>query len=394
MNILDVIVIGVALAAGLRGWRRGLLGQAFELGGGFLGLLAGIALGPRVAGLFSQSAGIQAALISLFAVFVLFSLGQSGGYVVGHRFGRMARNARLGPVDSGLGSGFGAVVTLLSFWLVGSLLIQGPSAELARAFQHSRVLRAMNDTMPDPPNILAYIRQYLDTSGFPQVFAGMPPPVGEPVQLPGNRAARRAVRAAEQSTVRVVVPACGGTQLGSGWVAAPDVVVTNAHVVAGGTEITIQDRPGNSHSGRVVVFDPQIDVAVVRTQGLTAGGLALDTTRYERGEPGATLGYPGALGGRMDVHRAAVQAVYDATGKDIYGRGNVSREVYELRSQVRQGASGGPFVLPSGTVAGVVFAASTTNNEIGYALTGAQVEQHVNEGLERTQAVGTGRCTH
>lgn len=392
MNLVDLGVLLLAGLAAFRGWRRGFLSQLFEFGGGLLGLIAGLALGPEAARTFADGPGAQA-LISIATVFVMLSVGQAVGFVLGHRFGLFARRARLGAFDSAFGAGLSVVVTLIAFWLLGALLIQGPSKPLAKALQKSETLAFMNDSMPPPPDLLAYVREYLNTSGFPQVFAGLPRPVGPPVKLPSNAEAQKAAARAEGSLVRIVVPACGGTQLGSGWIAAPETVVTNAHVVSGGETVTVQD-PAGDHSGTVVVFDPKTDVAVLHVEGLSGPPLQLETTEQERGTTGATLGYPGARDGTLVVKRAAVQAQYTATGKDIYGRADATREVYELRSPVRQGDSGGPFVLSGGAVAGVVFAASTTDEGIGYALTATEVQDEIQAGARRTEPVGTGRCTH
>ena len=392
MNIVDAIVVALAAFAAYRGWRSGFIRQAFEYGGGFLGLLLGVAVGPQVASLFVKEAGVEAALIALVVVFIGLSIGQALGFVIGHRAGEHAERAKLGSTDAVLGSALGVAITIISFWLLGSVLVHGPSQAVARSLNKSTLLRAVNDTFPRPPNVFAYIQQYLNTSGFPQVFAGFPRSIGPPVKLPSDRLARQAFEAADQSTVRVVVPACGGTQLGSGWVAAESTVVTNAHVIAGGDEVTIEDSAGQ-HVGTVVVFDPKTDVAVVHVEGLAGPPLDLDTEDKERGTPGATLGFPGEEGGRMVVHGAAVQARYEASGRDIYGKAIVEREVYEIRSRVRQGDSGGPFVLPNGDVAGVVFAASTTDDETGYALTGGEVADEVERGAARTEPVKTGSCT-
>jgi S1-C subfamily serine protease len=392
--IVDIFVVLAGGLAAYRGWHRGLLGQMFELGGGLLGLILGVALGPRIADAFVDRASVLGALISLFVVFVLLSIGQAAGFIVGHRFGTVARRARLGPVDAAGGAAFGIVVVLVAFWIVGSLLVQGPLRVLSRALERSAILEGLNGALPPPPNLLAQIQQYLRTSGFPQVFVGIPPPSGPPVRLPSGAEARRAFEAADQSTVRVVVPACGGTQLGSGWIVDPDSVVTNAHVVAGGDGVTVHELGGAELSGEVVLFDPNADVAVLHVAGLSAPALEFDTATQERGTGGATLGYPGAAGGRLDGRRAAVQGQFVATGRDIYGRGEVERDIYELRARVRQGHSGGPFVLPDGRVVGVVFAASTTNPGIGYALTGTEVADEVRRGSQRTQPVSTGQCTH
>ena len=392
MNIVDWIVIALAAFAAYRGWRSGFIRQAFEYGGGFIGLMVGVASAGRVASAVTNEAGVLPALIALGVVFIGLSIGQALGFVIGHRVGQSAERVRLGTTDAVLGSGLGVAVTIVSFWLVGSVLVHGPSKPVAKALGKSTLLRSVNDTLPRPPNVFAYIQQYLNTSGFPQVFAGMPRSIGPPVKLPSDQLARRAIAAAQGSTVRVVAPACGGMQLGSGWVAAESTVVTNAHVVAGGDSITIEDSAGE-HIGAVVVFDPKTDVAIIHVEGLAGPPLDLDTSDKARGTPGATLGFPGEAGGQLVVHRAAVQAEYNASGRDIYGRSIVEREVYEIRSKVRQGDSGGPFVLPNGDVAGVVFAASTTDDDTGYALTGEEVSDEVARGAEKTEPVGTGSCT-
>lgn len=393
MNLVDLVVVVVAMFAAYRGWRRGLFGQALELGGGFIGLLLGIGLGPRVASAFTNEPGFTSALISIAFVLIAVSVGQTAGFLVGHRLHVSVERVQLGPLNNTLGSAFGIVVWLLSFWLIGSLLLQGPSPALARAMRDSSLLRFTNRLLPEPPNVLAYLRQYLSTSGFPQVFAGIPR-LSEPIDLPNQRVAGRAARAAQQSTVRIVLQACGGLQLGSGWVSDPDSVVTNAHVVAGGRDVTVQELGGVDLAARVTLYDPETDVAVLHVPGLSRPPLPLEVGGQPRGTAGATLGFPGEDDGGFRAKRAAVQNSYEATGRDIYGRSLVQREVYELRARVRRGDSGGPFVLPNGRVAGVVFAASTSDGGVGYALTGAEVEDEVTQGSARTQPVGTGSCTH
>lgn len=394
LSVADLVVVVVAIFAAHRGWRRGLLAQAFELGGGFLGLLAGVALAPRVAAPFAEEAGIEAALLSLLAVVLGLSVGQGLGYVIGHRFGHAARKARLGGIDSGLGALFGAFVILVSYWLIGSLLVEGPIRSVARSLKHSALLRAMNEVSA-PPDVLAYLRQYLVAADFPQVFVGIPPN-NDPVPLPRGRLVRRAIRAADQSTVRILThtPECGGNQLGSGWIAGEATVITNAHVVAGGDQGEISVFEGaTSHSGSVVLFDSATDIAVIRVDELDGPALELSTEPLGRGARGAVLGYPGSRGGQLVVGAAAVQARFQAVGRDIYGSGTVRREVYELRAAVEEGESGGPFVRPDGRVAGTVFAASTTDATVGYALTGNELADEVARGARTTGEVSTGDCT-
>ncbi|MDQ3987005.1 MAG: MarP family serine protease [Actinomycetota bacterium] len=395
MNLADLVVILVALVLAWRGWYRGALRQIFEYGGGFIGLLLGAYLGPRVVAEYTDRAGAEAALVSLIVVFVCLTIGQIIGFIIGARFGAMARRAQLGHVDAGLGAVLGVVAAVIAYWLIGSILVKGPSRAVANELSQSAVLRWANGVRK-PPDLLAFLQQYLNTSGFPQVFVGVPPIIDDPVRPPANKQVARAADAADQSTVRIVVPACGGTQLGTGWISGEDTVVTNAHVVAGGGRVMVEEQGsiGTGQPGTVVLFDDRIDLAVVRVDCLSGSPLPLLTKQLDRGSPGATLGYPGSEQGQFVPKPAAVQNIFNARGRDIYGRNEVEREVYELRARVRQGDSGGPFVTPQGRVAGVVFAASTTDTGTGYALTGAEVSDEVREGASRTQEVGTGTCTH
>ena len=298
-------------------------------------------------------------------------------------------------MDSTLGAAVGVLATLVVYWLVGSLLAQGPSREISRELAGSKILRALNE-VAEPPDVLAYLQQYLDTSGFPQVFAGLPPNIGQKVPLPSNKRAKSAVRAAEDSTVRIVTPACGGTQLGTGWIAADDTVVTNAHVVAGGSDVSVEERNsiGAGVPGTVVLFDDHLDLAIIKVDGLSGPVLRLENRDLDVGTVGATLGFPGSEGGELSPSPAAIQGSFRAQGKDIYGQDDVVREIYELHARVRQGDSGGPFVMSSGRVGGVVFAASTTQGDIGYALTGDEVADEIRAGSSRTREVATGHCTH
>lgn len=394
MNIVDLLFILIATLTAYRGYRRGLLGLVFELGGGFIGLLAGVALGPRIADAVTDSAGLTGVMISLLTVFVLLTVGQTIGYIIGHRFASLAHKVKLGPLNQGLGALGGIVLAALTFWLIGSLVAVSTLRPVNRALAGSAILQTLDDSLPPPPNLLSYFSQYLNTSGFPQVFAGLPRAVGPPVDLPNERTALRAIEAAAPSTVRISVPACGGTQLGSGWVVSDGVVVTNAHVVAGGENVTVQTQQDETVSAQIVRFNPRMDVAILRlSDSVSAPPLRLETEGQDRGQPGATLGYPGDANGQLDTDRAAVQDRYEALGKDIYGENDVSREVYELRSEVTQGESGGPFVLPNGSVAGVVFAASTTDSDRAFALTGAEVVGEINAGIGATNAVSAGGCT-
>jgi S1-C subfamily serine protease len=173
-------------------------------------------------------------------------------------------------------------------------------------------------------------------------------------------------------------------------VVAPDLVVTNAHVVAGIPHPTVDDRTG-IHDTTVVYFDPSYDLAVLRTD-VTEPPLSLDAQTVPRSTQAAILGYP--EGGPFAFGPAGVMAEFQAQGRDIYGQGLTVRDVYEIDAQVRPGNSGGPLVLPNGTVIGVVFSRSTTSGTVGYALASPGVVTRVHQAESSTTPVGTGGCTN
>jgi S1-C subfamily serine protease len=168
-------------------------------------------------------------------------------------------------------------------------------------------------------------------------------------------------------------------------------VITNAHVVAGVEDPSVQEQDeGQTFDAITVLFDPKLDVAVLRLDATPGNVLTLLPEEVDRGAKGAIIGYP--ENGGLTFGPAAVRSTIDVTGPDIYGRGEVRRRVYELQARIRPGNSGGPFVLVSGDVAGVVFSASTTNGNLGYALRSEDVASRLARARGRTDEVDTGSC--
>jgi S1-C subfamily serine protease len=387
VNLLDLFIILLVVLAAALGYRRGAVLQVFAYGGLVLGLFLGVLLAPRVASL-AEDPFTQAMLALGTLIFVPALLDGIGWYVGAHA--SAATRRVFDPVDAAAGTVVGGVAVLLATWLLAFNLIQGPFPILARQIRHSTVVRVIDAVLPRPPPLLAQARRFLERSGFPEVFAGLPPfPVG-PVQGPTRGEFREAIGAADQSTARVAGEACDRIKVGSGFVVEPGYVVTNAHVVAGVDAPEVQFADAGPFDATTVLFDHDIDLAVLYIGGSLPKDLDLLGSDLERGGKGAVLGYPG--GEDLTASTAGVRRRLNALGRDIYGRGTVEREVYELQTRVRPGNSGGPFVTPEGVVAGVVFAASTTDNDIGYALTSTQVEPVVQRALGRTGAVDTGRC--
>jgi S1-C subfamily serine protease len=370
------------------GFRRGAALQVVTYAGLIAGLVAGALVAPVVAGLttdpFGQAAG------ALLTLLVLAAVGDAIGFLIGRRVWAAARRSRLDPIDAGAGSLVAGAAALLTVWFLAFNLVQGPFPALSRQIRGSAIVTGIDAILPRPPSLLAQVRTFLDRFGFPEVFAGLPPAPAGPVEAPTQAEAARAFDAADQSTVRVVGEACGRVSQGSGFVVRGGLVVTNAHVVAGVSSPQVQLQGGDSFAASTVLFDAGLDVAILRAGETDTPPLDLDTASLDRGAEGAVLGFPG--GGDLTGEGAAVLQTIRAQGRDIYGRDVVGRDVYELQARVHPGNSGGPFVTTDGDVAGVVFAASTTDPGVGYALTAAEVDSRVHRASRRRAAVGTGPC--
>jgi S1-C subfamily serine protease len=388
VNLLDLAIIILIVVSVITGFRRGAILQVFTYTGLILGLIAGALLAPRVA-LLAEDPFAQAAA-AMLTLLLLAAAGDAIGYLIGRRVWAVARRSRLDPIDAGAGSVVAAAAALLTVWFLAFNLVQGPFPALSRQIRGSAIITGIDAVLPRPPSLLAQVRTFLDRFGFPEVFAGLPPaPVG-PVEEPTRAEARQAFDAADQSTVRIVGQACGRISEGSGFVVEGGLVVTNAHVVAGVASPEVQLQDGGSFSATTILFDPGLDVAVLRPSDDVAAPLRLDPSTLDRGAEGAVLGFPG--GGDLSGERAAVRRTIPAVGRDIYGEDVIRRDVYELQAAVRPGNSGGPFVTTDGDVAGMVFAASTTDEGVGYALTAGEVTPRVEEALGRTAAAATGPC--
>jgi S1-C subfamily serine protease len=387
VDLLDVALIVLAGLALYSGYRRGAVLQVLTFGGMLIGLLIGALVAPQVAALFTDPTAQSVVALVTFLAFA--ALGDVGGWMIGARLRLVTRRSRLATVDAAGGSVVAIIALLLATWFVALNLVGGPWPPLSREIRGSAIVRALDGTLPEPPSVLGKVRQFLDSVGFPEVFAGLPPAPGGSVKPPTNAQAKRAFKTASGSTMKVVGEACGRIQEGSSFVVAPGYLVTNAHVVAGVRSPQVQTENGQSVPATVVLFDPKLDVAVLHAAH-TPQPLRIDGQEVGSDALGAVVGYPG--GGDLRGVKAANRRVLHAVGRDIYGNGNVVRDIYELQAIVRPGNSGGPFVLVNGQVAGLVFAASTTDPDVGYAITSTEIQPDVRQGVGVTGAVSTGGC--
>lgn len=388
MNVVDVILVVVALLAAYQGARVGAVVQVCAIAGFFGGLYVGALLASlTVRWVHGPTARTAVALSTM--VGVAFALGMVGR-ILGEMLSTRVHPGLVRSTDAVLGTVVAVVAVLVTFWLLASTLVNSSSVAIDSAILQSRVINTLDRMLPAPPSVFSQAQGFLSAEGFPPVFAALAPASARPVALPSDSQLRHAVLAAQASTVKVEGYGCGVLQEGSGFVAAPGLVVTNAHVVAGIAQPLVQVG-STVRTTKVVLFDPSFDLAVLRVSGLAAPVLPLDPTTVDRGTQAAVLGYPG--GGPFTVDGAGVMALFEAQGRDIYGRGLTVRNVYEIDALVRPGNSGGPLVLPDGSVVGVVFSRSTVDATVGYALTSPDVLSRVTEAVPVTTAVGTGPCT-
>jgi S1-C subfamily serine protease len=387
VNLLDLVLLVILIGAAVRGVSVGAASQIIWFVGFAIGVWLGALLAPSARSLVSSpKAGTTLVLVTVIGV-PLLTTAVAG--TLGVRAWSALQRAHLGRLDATGGAIVAVVSSLAAVWLVGSVLASAPNANLSGEVQHSAILRALDDRLPPPPALFARIGRFLDPLGFPQAFAQFEPSPPADLPLPADPVVQAAVAKAGGSVLKIEGKGCGGIQEGSGFVVAPGVVVTNAHVVAGIRNPTVVDKAG-THPAVPVRFDPHLDLAVLEVTGLKEAPLKVASTDGGRGTQGAVMGYPG--GGPFQAGPSVILAVADAVGRDIYGQDLTTRSIETLHAVVRPGNSGGPVVDANGTVVGVVFARSTANSDIGYALTTGDVMKGVNAALANPTAVGTDAC--
>jgi S1-C subfamily serine protease len=389
VNPIDLIVLLLALGAAIVGFRSGALPQVFGLAcvGGAVVLI--VAFAPQITALLADIEQPARALVAIGGAFLIVALAEAIGSGLGAAVRTAAGRGVAGGIDSIAGALVGVAQVLVATWLVGGLLAASAVPVIGPEAQRSAAVRWLLDTLPPPGDVIGEVGAILDQRGLPQVFSGLEPLPAPPVDVPGGADAARIAARALGSTVRVEAAGCGAAFTGTAFSVAPGVFVTNAHVVAGADRVTLRGAVGSGR-GAVVLFDPDLDVALVRVPELQLPVLTLAGEAPARGTTGAALGHPNGAG--LTPLPGAVTAQIRARGRDIYGEAPIVRDILELRAAVEPGVSGGPFVLADGTVGGVVFAESKTDEAIGYALDPAAVAVAIGPGLGATTAVDTGPC--
>jgi hypothetical protein len=376
---VDWIIVGFALLMAVWGYAQGLIVGALSLAGFAAGAFLGSRLGPLV--LEDGSESPYAPLFTLLGALIVGGLLVTVLETVGfHLRGRLGERAR--AFDGVGGSLLLACFALGLAWIFGAVALQTPGArELRTDIQRSAILSELNEHLPPSGPLINALARF---DPFPDI-TGPDPGVGPP----DSRIARDPdVREAGDSVVRILGTACGLGVQGSGWVARDGVIVTNAHVVAGQDDTTLQIRgEGPKHDADAIWFDPDNDLAILRASG-ASGVPALDMNPdADPGTSGAVLGFP--KNGAYDVEPARLGGTQAVTTQDAYGEGPVRRRVTSVRAEVRSGNSGGPMVDGRGRVVTTIFAASTNRPETGFGVPDTVVQDALRRADER---VDTGPC--
>ncbi|MGH2706281.1 MAG: MarP family serine protease [Actinomycetota bacterium] len=389
MNWVDLVVLVLVAAAVFHGIARGAVAQVLTFGGIVAGLALGVVLAPFVAGLFANP--LLQTFFSLITVFGVAGLLGGIGEWIGYKVVRRVLAFGLRPADAAAGAAIAVVATLFGVWLIGGMLaaVPQPGPPFA-AFHDSKIIAALGKGLPPAPSVFSSLSRFFTRAGFPPVFAEQEPRLAPGVGLPDDAVVSAAISSAAGSTVKILGVGCGGIKNGSGFIAGPGLVVTNAHVVAGLDRPMVQDARGRRHQAGTVLFDPNLDIAILRVGNLPGAPLPLRRGFLGRGESGAVLGYPG--GGPLGAVPAAVRTRFTALGRDIYSRSLTRRDVYQLQAEVHPGNSGGPFVRSNGEVVGVVFSVSALDENTSYALTSVSVASRLDQARALTAEVDTGPC--
>ncbi|MER5577012.1 MarP family serine protease [Streptomyces massasporeus] len=389
MDLLDILLLLVVLAYAASGYRRGLVAGCVSLAGFVGGAVVGVWALPWVMDLVEPGT-TRATLTAVFTVLLPAVVGHE---LAGRLVLRLRRELDRGPLRAADGVGgavANAVAVLIVAWVAASVLGASSSPLVTSAIRDSRLLGAVQRTMPDTtPAWFSGATSALTQAGFPQVFNPFENESTAEVARPtGDSVTAAATDAAKRSTVKVEGVAGTQGREGSGFVYAREHVMTNAHVVAGIDEPTVQiGGVGRTYEARVVLFDPQKDVAVLYVPGLKAPVLRFDDDA-ERGDSAVVAGYP--QDGDLNLQAATVANRVRATGQNIYNDRTATREIYSIRSTVRPGNSGGPLLTTDGRVYGVVFARSTSDAETGYVLTADEVASDARSAAGATTPVDTG----
>jgi S1-C subfamily serine protease len=392
-SVVDLILIVLIIMFAVNGYRQGFVVGALSFVGFFGGALVGLQLAPLVVE-HVDSAFMRVA-ISLAAVFGLAVGGQALAAWAGTKLQSSISTPGGRKADS-IGGVFVSVVALLLVaWMVAGPLGSSTVPSVNRAVRNSAIITGIDRIMPNQARVFYNgLRDTIASGAFPNVFGDLTPTRARQVNPPDPALINsKAVALAQGAVVKITgtAPSCRRKIEGSGFIFAPQHVMTNAHVVAGTQGPVSVQLGGATRSGRVVFYDPELDLAVIDVPGLTGTVLNWAGSDAATGDDAVVIGYP--LNGPFTAVSARIRDKSEVRGPDIYNSQTVVRQVYSIRSTVKSGNSGGPLLDPNGALLGVIFAAALDDPETGFALTANVARPVADSNATRTDAVDTGACT-
>jgi S1-C subfamily serine protease len=397
VNVLDILLLVAAVWFAIVGYRQGFVVGILSVIGFLGGGLVAVYLLPVVWDALTDKAevGTTAAVVAVVVVIVCASVGQALTTHLGNKLRRYITWSPARALDATGGALVNVLAMLLVAWLIGAMLAQTTMSTVGKEVRGSKVLLGVQEVLPSGADTwFKDFTSVLAQNGFPQVFSPFSNEPIKEVQPPDPKLANSTVATrAQRSIVKVTGTAesCGKVLEGTGFVFGDRRVMTNAHVVGGVDEPTVQiGGEGRKYDATVVLYDWQRDIAVLDVPDLSAPALRFTTDDASSGDSAIVAGFP--ENGSYDVRAARVRGRITANGPDIYHRGTVHRDVYSLYATVRQGNSGGPLLTPEGKVYGVVFAKSLDDADTGYALTADEIQQDIAQGRTANQQVDSDSC--
>ena len=397
MNVLDILLLVAAVWFAIVGYRQGFVVGILSVIGFLGGGLVAVYTLPVVWDAVTDHAevGTVAAVVGVVVVIVCASVGQALTTHLGNKLRRYITWSPARALDATGGALVNVLAMLLVAWLIGATLAQTTMPTVGKEVRGSKVLLGVQEALPSGADTwFKDFTSVLAQNGFPQVFSPFSDEPIKEVQPPDPKLANSAVATrARRSIVKVMGTAqsCGKVLEGTGFVFGDRRVMTNAHVVGGVDEPTVQiGGEGRKYDATVVLYDWQRDIAVLDVPDLDAPALKFTSEDAASGNSAIVAGFP--ENGAYDVRPARVRGRIDAHGPDIYHRGTVNRDVYSLYATVRQGNSGGPLLTPEGKVYGVVFAKSLDDPDTGYALTADEIQPDIAKGRTANQQVDSDSC--
>lgn len=381
------IVVLVALNV-LRGGKIGFLRQLIGFGGFLAGMFLGVLLVPFLVGA-SQDRLLRTVLTLFSVVGIGLFVGWSAE-LIGKELRYLNWRYPGQTIDNILGAVTSGVISLGLVWLISSMFLGSSLAPLATGLQRSFIIRALSAVLPTAPTILTHVETIIDPNSAPQVFVGLEPWPVTPLDGAMQADVSNAISSAGGSTVQIEAFGCGGLFGASGFVVGPSEVITNAHVIAGIKHPIVLDGNG-AHATAVILFDASNDVAILRVDRLSGRPLLLATGAVRRGVRVTVLGFPDS--GPFAALPGAILAKAPISGRDIYSRDEVTRDIYTVQADIRPGSSGSPIVLTDGSVAGMIYGRSMLADGIGYAISSTQILPLVHGLGPSSSTVSTGACT-